>query len=118
VGLKVLCSHVCLIIAASFCSGSGAGHADSRLLPWQQPPDASGRVFVDGRYGAEPPLLVPLPVPVPGAWMGGGGHLEPQFIPEPAAFDAEAPRDGAGAHFDPAAAAAPAFIDFLGVGAT
>jgi hypothetical protein len=111
----------CLIIAASFCSGYGAGHADSRLLPWQQPPDASRRVVGgEGRYWAEPPLLVPLPVP--GAWMSGGGHLGPQFIPEPAAFDGGAPRDGAGAHFEPAAAAAaaaaPAFIDFLGVGAT
>jgi hypothetical protein len=98
---------------------SGAAHADSRLLPWQQQPEAAGRVVViDGRYGAaESPLLVPLP----GAWMGGGSHLEPQFISEPAAQFDGATRDGAGAgagaHFE-AAAAAPAFIDFLGVGAT
>ncbi|GJN03601.1 hypothetical protein PR202_ga21064 [Eleusine coracana subsp. coracana] len=111
-----------------FPGPGGAAHADARrLLPWHPPPDAAGRVVVDGRYGAEhaPPFMVPLSV-LPAAWIDGtaGHHLEPhQFVSsEPAAaaaFDGTATRDG-GAHFEvaAAAAAAPAFIDFLGVGAT
>ncbi|TVU05746.1 hypothetical protein EJB05_48927 [Eragrostis curvula] len=111
--------------ASTFCLFPGPS-ADRRL-PWQ--PDAAavgrgpagGRGVVDGRYPAEPPLLMPLP----NAWIDGG-HLEPQFISDPvsaaaAAFQGTTARDGAGvAHFETAAvaAAAPAFIDFLGVGAT
>jgi myb proto-oncogene protein len=57
---------------------------------------------------------------------GGGGHHEPHpFVlghdAGAAAFEGTATRQGAGAHFDAAVAAAapsPAFIDFLGVGAT
>jgi hypothetical protein len=117
-GLKV--SHVCLMVLLPppdrwRAGSSSAAHADSRLLPWQQPEAAGRVVVVDGRYGAaEPPLLVPRPVP--GAWMG---DLEPQFISESASQFDGAIRDGAGAgaHFE-AAAAAPTFIDFLGVGAT
>lgn len=93
-------------------AGPGAAHADRRLLPWHQPPPDL----------VAPPLLVPLPLP--GAWINGAGHhLQPPFIASEtaAAFGDGAPppasRDGgAGAHFE--AAAAPAFIDFLGVGAT
>ncbi|KAL6859408.1 hypothetical protein ACP4OV_017667 [Aristida adscensionis] len=120
---------------APFClfPGPGAAHADKRL-PW---PDA-GRGG-DGRYG-EPPLPPSLLVPVvQGGWINAaGGHLEaPHYVsadpsaaapgPPAAAFDVTpaTARDGGsggGTHFDqvapPAAAAAPAFIDFLGVGAT
>ncbi|OEL27630.1 Transcription factor MYB44 [Dichanthelium oligosanthes] len=108
-------------------SGGAASHADRRL-PWPSS-DAgtgAGRGVGGSRYG-EPPLLLP----VPGGWIdgiGGGGHHEPhhQFVLDrdggaAAAFDGTATRQGgAGAHFDGAAAAAPspAFIDFLGVGAT
>ncbi|RCV31214.1 hypothetical protein SETIT_6G158800v2 [Setaria italica] len=103
--------------------GAAAAHADRRL-PWLSSDGGSG----GGRYG-EPPLLLPVPGVgwIDGISMGGGGggHHEPhQFVlghdAGAAAFEGTATRQGAGAHFDAAAAAAPspAFIDFLGVGAT
>nr|CAB3481041.1 unnamed protein product [Digitaria exilis] len=92
-------------------------------LPWLSSPAdaASGGIGSGGRYG-EPPLLLPV---VPGGWIDGGHHGEPhQFVLDhgasAAAFEGTgATRQGAGVHFDSAAAAPPpAFIDFLGVGAT
>ncbi|PAN35479.1 hypothetical protein PAHAL_6G212600 [Panicum hallii] len=104
--------------------GGAAAHADRRL-PWpSSPDDASGGGH---RYGESPALLLPVPG---GGWIEGvgvGGHHEPphQFVLDrdggaAAAFEGTATRPGAGAHFDGAAASAssPAFIDFLGVGAT
>ncbi|CAO2206825.1 unnamed protein product [Urochloa humidicola] len=101
--------------------GAAAAHADRRLpTSWPSPDVTAGG---GGRYG-DPPLLLP----VPGGWIDGvAGHHEPhhQFVlghdTGAAAFERAATRQGAGAHFDAAAAAAPpspAFIDFLGVGAT
>ncbi|CAO2201951.1 unnamed protein product [Urochloa humidicola] len=100
--------------------GGAAAHADRSLPSWLSP-DATGGAGRGGggRYG-EPPLL--LPVPGLGGWIDG----EPphQFVlghdTAAAAFQGAATRQGAGAHFDaaPAAAPSPAFIDFLGVGAT
>lgn len=93
---------------------SAAAHADGRRLPWPSSDAASG----GGVYG-EPPLLLP----VQGGWADGGGrHHQAQFVLDgsggAAAFDGTT-RQGAGAHFEAAAAATPpAFIDFLGVGAT
>uniref|UniRef100_A0A0A9GUM8 Uncharacterized protein n=1 Tax=Arundo donax TaxID=35708 RepID=A0A0A9GUM8_ARUDO len=109
----------------SFCLFPGPGsaaHADRRL-PWPDVARGGGRGG-DDRYVAEPPLLVPLPVH--GGWIDGGHHHDAQFVSDQAgavaaaAFEGTA-REGAGAHFEAvaaAAAAAPAFIDFLGVGAT
>ncbi|CAL5006060.1 unnamed protein product [Urochloa decumbens] len=96
--------------------GGTAAHADRSLPSWPLSSDAGGR------YGEPPPLL--LPVPGVGGWIDGVvGHREPphhQFVLGHDMAGAAATRQGAGAHFDAAAAAAPspAFIDFLGVGAT
>ncbi|KAJ1268567.1 hypothetical protein BS78_07G145000 [Paspalum vaginatum] len=104
--------------------GVAAAHADGRrLLPWAPSADAAS----GGGYGDSAPLL--LPVQGGGGWLVGGHHHEAQFVLDAsggaAAFDGTATRQGAGAHFEAAAAAAaaaaapsPAFIDFLGVGAT
>ncbi|CAO2175294.1 unnamed protein product [Urochloa humidicola] len=100
--------------------GGAVAHVDTSLPSWLSPDAASGAGRGGGRYG-EPPLL--LPVPGLGGWIDG----EPphQFVlghdTAAAAFEGTATRQGgAGAHFDAAKAAAPlpAFIDFLGVGAT
>ncbi|KAG2578922.1 hypothetical protein PVAP13_6NG139403 [Panicum virgatum] len=97
------------INASCFSSGPGgaAAHADMRL-PWVPSSDGAGG---GGRNGEPPPLLLPVPG---GGWVEGvgvGGAA--------AAFQATATRQGGGgAHFDAAAAPSPAFIDFLGVGAT
>ncbi|XP_062192207.1 transcription factor CSA-like [Phragmites australis] len=103
----------------SFClfpGPSAAAHADGRF-PWPDVARGVGRDG-DGRFGAEPPLLVPLPVQG-GGWIdGGGGHHDVQFVSDQAATAFEGTtREGASAHFE-AVAPAPAFIDFLGVGAT
>jgi hypothetical protein len=71
----------------------------------------------DGRYG-EPPCVLPAH----GGWAGGGQHEMTRFISDEAnaaaAFEAgTAARDQGGARFD-SAVTSPAFIDFLGVGAT
>ncbi|CAL5001947.1 unnamed protein product [Urochloa decumbens] len=111
--------------------GGAAAHADRSLPSWLSPDAASGAGRGGGGRYVEPPLLLP-PV-VPGGWLDGvGGHHGPrhQFVlghdmaGAAAAFEGMATRQGGGggAHFDAAAAVAaapsPAFIDFLGVGAT
>ncbi|KAL6596074.1 hypothetical protein ACP70R_000743 [Stipagrostis hirtigluma subsp. patula] len=102
-----------------FPGHGGAAHADSRH-PWADV--ARGG---DGRYG-EPPPPPPFLVPVQGGGLinVAAGHHEARFLADPSGAAPEgrtaAARDG-GARFDqvaPPAAAAPAFIDFLGVGAT
>ncbi|CAD6265388.1 unnamed protein product [Miscanthus lutarioriparius] len=101
-------------------SSAAAHHGDSRRLPCPSSSEAAGR------YGEPHQQLL---LPVHGGWIDGvgmaGGHHEAQFVlgnsgGAAAAFEGTTTRQqGAGAHFEAdAAAPPPAFIDFLGVGAT
>ncbi|KAM0868345.1 hypothetical protein ACQ4PT_041396 [Festuca glaucescens] len=122
--------HYCLspfpagAVAASaeepaFClfAGPGAAAVHDGRLSW---PDDMALRGGGGRYGGEPPFVLPAH----GGWIGSGHqHEMARFISDEAngpssaaAFEVGTARDQ-GARFD-SAVASPAFIDFLGVGAT